>query len=70
VLSESRTVVGPPPVGSSADGNGGSKRYQTTEDAQRYAAGPDRDDRERLGRRAPVGLTPLRLLNRALRRRG
>jgi hypothetical protein len=51
-------------------GAGGSKRYQTAEDARRYAAGLDREDREQLGRRAPVGLTPLRLLNRALRRRG
>lgn len=51
-------------------GAGGFKRYQTAEDAQRYAAWLDRDDREQLGRRAPVGLTPLRLLNRALRRYG
>jgi hypothetical protein len=49
-------------------GAGGSKRYATSADARRFAAALDREDREDLGRRAPLGLTPLRLL-RALRRR-
>jgi hypothetical protein len=49
-------------------GAAGSKRYATSEEAQRYAAAFDREDRDDLGRRAPVGLTPLRLL-RALRNR-
>jgi hypothetical protein len=46
----------------------GSKQYRTAEDARRYAAAFDLDDRESLGQRAPVGLSPLRLL-RAIRRR-
>ncbi len=45
----------------------GSKQYPTAEDARRYAAAFDSDDRESLGQRAPVGLSPLRLL-RAIRR--
>jgi hypothetical protein len=49
-------------------GAGGSKRYATSGDARRFAAAFDREDRDDLGRRAPVGLTPLRLL-RALRGR-
>jgi hypothetical protein len=49
-------------------GAGGSKRYPTAEDARRYAAAFDREDRQDLGRRAPLGLFPLRLA-RALRRR-
>jgi hypothetical protein len=49
-------------------GAGGEKRYPSAEAAARYAGAFDRDDREDLGRRAPlVGLFPLRLL-RALRR--
>ncbi|HEU4973867.1 MAG TPA: hypothetical protein VFT50_02165 [Baekduia sp.] len=51
-------------------GAGGEKRYESAEDARRYAAAFDREDREDLGRRAPlVGLLPLRIA-RALRRRG
>ena len=51
-------------------GAGGVKRYATSADAERYAAAFDREDREDLGRRAPLfGLFPLRVL-RALRRRG
>jgi hypothetical protein len=48
---------------------GGVKRYATAAEAQRYAAALDREDREDLGRRAPLvaGLA-LRLL-RVLRRR-
>jgi hypothetical protein len=50
-------------------GQGGEKTYATAADAERYAAAFDRQDREDLGRRAPlVGLLPLRLW-RALRGR-
>jgi hypothetical protein len=50
-------------------GVGGSKRYASAEEASRYARAFDREDREDLGRRAPLfGLFPLRLL-RALRER-
>jgi hypothetical protein len=47
---------------------GGSKRYPSAEEARRYAAAFDRTERDQLGRRAPIGLSPLRLL-RALRAR-
>jgi len=41
---------------------GGTKQYPSAEDASRYAAAFDREDRDDLGRRAPlVGLFPLRL---------
>ena len=41
---------------------GGEKRYATAADAERYARAFDREDREDLGRRAPlIGLLPLRL---------
>jgi hypothetical protein len=50
-------------------GAGGEKRYPTAEDAARYAGAFDREDRQELGRRAPlVGLFPLRLFH-ALRAR-
>jgi hypothetical protein len=50
-------------------GAAGSKRYPTAGEARRYASAFDREDRDDLGRRAPlVGLFPLRLY-RALRRR-
>jgi hypothetical protein len=50
-------------------GAGGSKSYPTADDAARYARAFDREDREDLGRRAPlIGLFPLRLY-RALRGR-
>lgn len=50
-------------------GAGGSKEYETVLDAARYARAFDREDREDLGRRAPlIGLFPLRLL-RAFRNR-
>jgi hypothetical protein len=50
-------------------GTGGSKQYPTAEDALRYSRAFDREDREDLGRRAPlIGLLPLRIA-RALRRR-
>jgi hypothetical protein len=49
-------------------GPGGSKTYASAEEAARYAAAFDREDREDAGRRAPlVALLPLRLW-RALRR--
>jgi hypothetical protein len=48
---------------------GGRKRYPSASDASRYAAAFDREDRDDLGRRAPlVGLLPLRAV-RALRGR-
>jgi len=48
---------------------GGVKEYPTPEDARRFAATFDREDRQDLGRRAPlIGLLPLRLA-RMLRRR-
>jgi hypothetical protein len=50
-------------------GAAGAKRYPTAEDAERYARAFDREDREDLGRRAPlIGLLPLRLA-RAMRKR-
>jgi hypothetical protein len=43
-------------------GSGGSKTYGSAEDAARFARAFDREDREDLGRRAPlIGLLPLRL---------
>ena len=43
-------------------GAGGLKEYAVPADAQRYARAFDREDRDDLGRRAPlVGLLPLRL---------
>jgi hypothetical protein len=48
---------------------GGAKQYATAQDATRFAAAFDREDRQDLGRRAPlIGLLPLRLA-RMLRRR-
>ncbi len=48
----------------------GFKRYQSGEEAERYARAFDAEDRHDLGRRAPlIGLLPLRVI-RALRRRG
>lgn len=47
----------------------GSKRYPTAQDAERYARAFDREDQVDLGRRAPLGLLPLRVL-RAWRLRG
>ena len=41
---------------------GGEKTYATADEAARYARAFDREDREDLGRRAPlIGLLPLRL---------
>jgi hypothetical protein len=48
---------------------GGSKLYDTPDDAERYATAFNREDRQDLGRRAPlIGLLPLRLY-RAFQRR-
>ena len=49
-------------------GAGGEKVYTTAEDARRYASAFDLEDRDDMGRRAPlIGLLPLRIW-RALRR--
>jgi hypothetical protein len=41
---------------------GGRKTYDSPAEARRYAAAFDREDRDELGRRAPVlGMFPLRL---------
>jgi hypothetical protein len=51
-------------------GAGGLKQYRSAEAASRYAAAFDREDRDDLGRRAPLlGLLPLRVWRR-LRRAG
>jgi hypothetical protein len=50
-------------------GEGGEKRYDTAADAARYAAAFDREDRDAVGRRTPLGLLPLALLRRFRRRR-
>jgi hypothetical protein len=48
---------------------GGEKAYPTAAEAERFARAFDREDREDLGRRAPlIGLLPLRIA-RALRRK-
>lgn len=50
-------------------GASGEKRYDDAEQAQRYAAAFDQEDRDDLGRRAPlVAGLPLRIA-RAVRRR-
>ena len=52
-------------------GAGGEKRYASAADARRYAAAFDREDREDLGRRAPlIGLLPLRVFRVLRRSRG
>jgi hypothetical protein len=48
---------------------GGEKAYPTAAEAEQFARAFDREDREDLGRRAPlIGLLPLRIA-RALRRK-
>jgi len=48
---------------------GGVKEYSSAEQARKYAAALDREDRDELGRRAPfLGLFPLRIY-RYLRRK-
>jgi hypothetical protein len=42
-------------------GAGGEKEYASPAQAARYARAFDREDREDIGRRAPLGLLPLRL---------
>jgi hypothetical protein len=43
-------------------GTGSSKDYATADEAARYAAAFDREDRSELGRRAPLlGMFPLRM---------
>jgi len=52
-------------------GAGGAKEYATAEDAARYAAAFDVEDRSELGRRAPLlGMFPLRLWWTLRRRHG
>jgi hypothetical protein len=46
-------------------GEGGSKRYPTAADAQRYARALDRHDAEDVGRRPLLSLLPLWLARRA-----
>jgi hypothetical protein len=41
-----------------------SKEYDTPEDAARFARAFDREDRDTIGRRAPLSLLPLRLARR------
>ena len=44
-------------------GAGGEKLYASPADAARYARAFDREDRQELGRRAPlIGLLPLRIV--------
>ena len=45
-------------------GAGGEKRYPDAAAAAMYASAFDREDRRDMGRRAPLGLLPLRLLHR------
>lgn len=42
----------------------GAKEYPGAADAARYAAALDREDADDLGRRAPLSLSPLRLVRR------
>lgn len=51
-------------------GAGGAKEYGSAADASRYARAFDREDRDDLGRRAPIlGMFPLRLWRLWRRRR-
>jgi hypothetical protein len=45
-------------------GAGSSKQYPSAAEAARYASAFDREDRDELGRRAPLSLLPLRLARR------
>jgi hypothetical protein len=51
-------------------GASGSKRYATAAEADRYARAFDREDGRDLGRRAPIGLLPMRLIRALRSRRG
>ena len=44
---------------------GGTKTYADAATARRYAEAFDRNERDDLGKRAPLSLTPLRLVRRA-----
>lgn len=48
---------------------GGEKRYPSAEQAARYARALDREDRDEVGRRSPLGMLPLRLARAARRKR-
>jgi len=48
-------------------GEGGSKRYSSAQDAARYAAAFNREDREDIGRRPLLSLLPLGLARRGQR---
>jgi hypothetical protein len=50
-------------------GFGGSKEYPDAVTARRYATALDRNERDDLGRRAPLSLTPMRLVRRFSRQR-
>ena len=52
-----------------ACGAGGEKRYDTPEDATRYARAFDREDRSDIGRRPLLSLLPLGLARRVRRKR-
>jgi hypothetical protein len=45
-------------------GTASSKEYETAEDAARFARVLDREDRDIVGKRAPLSLLPLRLARR------
>jgi hypothetical protein len=45
-------------------GDTASKQYASAEDAARFARALDREDRDTIGRRAPLSLLPLRLARR------
>ena len=51
-------------------GAAGSKTYATAAEADRYARAFDREDGRDLGRRAPGGLLPMRLIRALRSRRG
>jgi hypothetical protein len=51
-------------------GDEGSKRYASGAEASRYASAFDREDRDVLGRRAPLSLSVLRLARRRRNRDG
>jgi hypothetical protein len=50
-------------------GAGGEKHYPSAADAARFARAFDHEDRRDLGRRAPLGLLPLRLIRAIVHRR-
>jgi hypothetical protein len=50
-------------------GAGSSKDYPSATEAARYATAFDREDRDEVGRRAPLSMLPLRLARRLARGR-